>query len=144
FKRIVKAPVFSALVLGVVLSAAGVALPPFVTRIIDPLAGMTAPLILIALGISFSLSLKDARLAGLALAVRMGLGLVFGLGFATLAGFEGETFAVVALCSAAPIGFMALTFTSLAKLDRRLTSTAVSLSVLVGLLYIPVLMFFFE
>jgi len=142
-ERIVKAPVFSALVLGVVLSVTGTALPPFVIRIIEPVAGMTAPLILIALGISFSLSLKDARLAGLALAVRMGLGLVFGLGFATLAGFEGETFAVVALCSAAPIGFMALTFTSIAKLDMELTTTTVSLSILVGLVYIPLLMLLF-
>src|SRR5690606_12059968 len=143
-KRIAKAPVFSALLLGVVLSVTDSSLPPFVIRVIDPVADMTAPLILIALGISFSLSLADARLAALAIAVRMGLGLAVGLAFATLAGFEGETFAVVALCSAAPIGFMALTFTSLAKLDRRLTSTAVSLSILVGLIYIPVLMFFFE
>lgn len=142
-KRILKAPVFSALAIGVALSLSGIALPAGITNVITPVADMTAPLILIALGISFSLSLKDVRLAGLALAVRMGLGLVFGLGFATLAGFEGETFAVVTLCSAAPIGFMALTFSSIAKLDVQLTTTAVSLSILVGLLYIPLLMLFF-
>lgn len=143
-KRILKGPVFWALALGVVLSVSGVAVPETVVDIVSPVAHMTAPLILIALGISFSLSLQDVKLAGLAIAIRMGLGLIIGLGFATLAGFEGQTFAVVALCSAAPIGFMALTFTSLAKLDMRLTTTAVSLSILIGLIYIPVLLFFFQ
>ncbi len=104
---------------------------------------MTAPLILIALGIFFSLTLRQVRLVGLALFIRMGLGLAFGIAFASLVGLEGQTFAVVALCSAAPIGFNALTFSSLAKLDIDLTTTAVSLSILIGLVYIPVLLLFF-
>jgi predicted permease len=84
------------------------------------------------------------KLVGTALAIRMVLGLAFGLGFATLAGLEGQTFTVIALCSAAPIGFTALTFTSMAKLDMELTTPAVSLSILVGLVYIPVLILLFQ
>ena len=143
FKRVLKGPVFWALALGVALSLSGRTVPASVVAMINPVADMTAPLILIALGITFSLSLEDVKLASLAIAIRMGLGLIFGLGFATLAGFEGQTFVVVALCSAAPIGFMALTFTSLARLDMRLTTTAVSLSILIGLVYIPLLLLFF-
>jgi hypothetical protein len=142
-KRIAKAPLFWALVIGVIFSLTDTALPPGVIAVIDPLAQMTAPLILIALGIFFSLSLKQVRLVGLALFIRMGLGFVFGIGFATLVGLEGETFVVVALCSGAPIGFTALTFASLAKLDTDLTTTAVSLSILAGLFYIPLLMLLF-
>lgn len=138
-KRIVKAPLFWALAIGVVLSVTGTAIPPVIVSIVDPVAQMTAPLILIALGIFFSLSLRGMRLVGLALAIRMGLGFLFGLGFAAAAGLEGETFAVVALCSGAPIGFMALTFTSMAKLDVELTTNAVSLSILLGLFYVPLL-----
>lgn len=143
-KRIVKAPLFWALGLGVALSVSGVPIPPLVTRIVDPVAQMTAPLILIALGIFFSLSMRGLRLVGLALAIRMGLGFVFGAGFAAAVGLEGETFAVVALCSAAPIGFMALTFTSMAKLDMELTTNAVSLSILLGLVYVPLLVLLFQ
>ena len=73
--------------------------------------------------------------------VRMGIGFLVGAGFAALVGLEGQTFVVVALCSGAPIGFMALTFTSLARLDMELTTTAVSLSILVGLVYVPLLVF---
>jgi hypothetical protein len=38
---------------------------------------------------------------------------------------------------------MALTFSSLAKLDTDLTTTAVSLSILIGLIYVPLLMLLF-
>jgi predicted permease len=142
-KRIARGPLFWALVFGVLLSATGTSLPRPLADVINPVAQMTAPLILIALGIFFSLTLRQVRLVGLALFIRMGLGLAFGVAFASLVGLEGQTFAVVALCSAAPIGFNALTFSSLAKLDMDLTTTAVSLSILIGLVYIPVLLLFF-
>lgn len=139
FYRILKSPLLWSLVLAVVLSITNIDLPMQVYNIANPLAQMTSPVILIALGIFFSLSLKDIKLVSLALIIRMVLGLAIGLAFATLVGMEGETLVIVTLCSAAPIGFMALTFTSMAKLDMDLTSSAVSLSILVALFYIPVL-----
>lgn len=142
-KRIAKGPLFWALAIGVTLSTTATPLPQGVVTVIDPVAQMTAPLILIALGIFFSLTLKQLKLVGLTLFIRMGLGFLFGLGFATLVGLEGDTFVIVALCSGAPIGFMALTFSSLAKLDTDLTTTAVSLSILIGLIYVPLLMLLF-
>lgn len=143
-RRIATAPVFWALGLGVILSVTGTAVPEGLVGVVDPVAQMTAPLILIALGIFFSFTLRQFRLVALSLAIRMGLGFVFGLGFAMLAGLEGKAFVVVALCSGAPIGFMALTFTSMAKLDTELTASAVSLSILLGLVYVPLLMYFFD
>lgn len=53
----------------------------------------------------------------------------------------GQTLLVVILCSAAPVGFMALTFASIADLDRPFASKTVSLSILLGLIYIPVMIF---
>ena len=143
-KRITGSPLFWALGAGVLLSVAGMAIPAPVVEVVDPVAQMTAPLILIALGIFFSFSLRQIRLVGLALAIRMGLGLLFGIGFALAVGLEGQAFVIVALCSGAPIGFMALTFSSMAKLDTELTASAVSLSILVGLVYVPVLLLIFK
>jgi len=137
--RILKSPLFWALGVAVLLSTTGTPLPPALHRVADPVAQMTSPLILIALGIFFSLQVHHLRLVGLALSIRMLLGFAFGLGFAFLVGLEGQTFTVIALCSAAPIGFMALTFSSMAKLDVDLTTSAVSLSILMGLIYIPLL-----
>ena len=143
-RRIATSPIFWALGLGVILSVSGTPIPAAVIPVIDPLAQMTAPLILIALGVFFSFSLRQIRLVSLALFIRMGMGLLFGIAFATLVGLEGETFVVVALCSGAPIGFMALTFSSMARLDTELTASAVSLSILIGLVYTPLLLLLFD
>jgi predicted permease len=143
-RRIAGAPLFWALGIGVALSVSGTPLPPLILNVADPLAQMTSPLILVALGLFFSRSFTQIRLVALALFIRMGLGFVFGLGFAVLIGLEGQTFIVVALCSGAPIGFMALTFTSMAKLDTELTASAVSLSIVVGLIYVPLVMLLFQ
>jgi predicted permease len=142
-KRIAGSPLLWALAIGVALSVTGTVIPDEIVPVIEPVARMTAPLILIALGIFFSLETRQFRLVGLSLAIRMGLGLAFGAGFAFLVGLDGQTFVVVALCSAAPIGFMALTFSSMARLDTELTASAVSLSILLGLIYIPLLLLLF-
>jgi predicted permease len=141
--KVLKAPLFWALAVAVGLSLTGTALPKRIEVIIGPLAQMTSPLILISLGIFFSLKIAELRLVTLAVVIRMVLGLIFGVVIATLLGLEGTTFVVISLCAAAPIGFMALTFSSLAKLDIRLSSSAVSISILVGLIYIPILILFF-
>jgi malate permease and related proteins len=143
-RRIAASPLLWALGIGVALSLSGRAIPAAVVPIVEPVARMTAPLILIALGIFFSFSVRQLRLVGLSLAIRMGLGLLFGVAFAALVGLEGQAFVVVALCSAAPIGFMALTFTSMARLDTELTASAVSFSILLGLIYIPLLLLLFN
>ena len=143
-RRIAGSPVFWALAMGVILSVSGIAVPDALVVVIEPVAQMTAPLILIALGIFFAFSFRQVRLVGLSLFIRMGLGFFFGLAFAAAVGLEGQAFVVVALCSGAPIGFMALTFSSMAKLDTELTASSVSLSILVGLVYVPLLMWFFR
>jgi len=141
-QRILKSPLIWSLVLSLILSVGGWQLPELVVRIIDPLGQMTAPLILIALGVFFSLEVKQLPLALSIVGIRMVLGLVAGLTLATLFGFEGLTYKAVVLCSAAPIGFNALTYCSLAKLDTELGASAVSISILAGMFYIPLLIYF--
>ncbi|MEY4640207.1 MAG: hypothetical protein RLZZ227_201 [Pseudomonadota bacterium] len=137
--RILKSPLVWSLFIAIALAVTDTALPTPLLAIIAPLAQMTAPLILIALGIFFSLKIANLPLALLIAGIRLGGGLVAGLALATLLGLEGTTYAVVVLCCAAPIGFNALTYTSLAKLDAELSASAVSISILAGLVYIPVL-----
>ena len=137
--RILKSPLVWALLVSVVLALSGTAVPEAVVTIIDPLGQMTAPLILIALGIHFQLQVINLPLALLAATIRMGGGLLAGVVLATLLGLEGSTWAVVVLCSAGPIGFNAMTLSSMAKLDTELSASAVSLSILAGLIWIPVL-----
>ena len=137
--RILRSPLFWSLLLATVLAMTGNSLPFALQDTIRPLANMTSPLILIALGIYFSLQLHHLKLVSVIILMRMVLGLVFGLLVATVLGLEGESFTVVVLCSAAPIGFSVLALSAMARLDIELASSAVSLSVLIGLLWVPLL-----
>lgn len=137
--RILKSPLVWSLLISVALSLSGTAVPGTLLMVIAPLGQMTAPLILIALGIHFTLKVVNLPLALLAVSIRMGGGLLAGMVLATVLGLEGATWTVVVLCSAAPIGFTALTISSMAKLDTDLSASAVSLSILAGLVWIPVL-----
>jgi predicted permease len=139
--KVIKSPLFWALALAIILSVSGTALPVVAVNFLEPLGNMTAPLILISLGIFFSPKLLHWKLVTVTLLIRMVLGLVIGFSIATLLGLEGTVFAVVCLCSAAPIGFNSLTFSSLAKLDVEYTSSAVSVSILIGMFYIPFLIY---
>jgi len=139
-RKVLSSPLFLALVAAVWLSATGREVPQAAEAVIGPLAQMTSPLILISLGVYFTLGISHARLVSLAILIRMALGLAFGIGLATLLGLEGTTFTVVVLCSGAPIGFMALTFSAMARLDTDLSASAVSMSILIGLFWIPLLM----
>jgi malate permease and related proteins len=142
--RILKAPLIWSLVISVVLSLTNTPIPARLLDIINPLAQMMAPLILIALGMHTSLKISRAGLAFATIGIRMVFGLFCGVLLATLAGLEGTTFKVVALCSGAPIGFNALTLCSMSKLDTELGASSVSLSIIAGLVWIPLLILLLE
>jgi predicted permease len=128
-------------VLSVLLALSGLQLPPSAITIVAPIAQMTGPLILIALGIFFSLKIAKLPIALGIASIRLGLGLLVGILLASALGLEGTTYAVIVLCCAGPIGFNALTYSSLAKLDAELSASAVSISILAGLIYIPALIY---
>ncbi|MCC6201445.1 MAG: AEC family transporter [Gammaproteobacteria bacterium] len=138
-RRVFASPLIWALLLAATLAATGTALPVAAQAILDPLGKMTAPLILVALGIHTTWNIHRPALAVKMVAIRMAFGLCCGVALALLFGLDGTTFKVVVLCSAAPIGFMALAFSSLARLDSELMSAAVSLSILAGVCLIPLL-----
>lgn len=138
-RRIATSPLIWALLIAATLAATDVTIPAVVTSTLEPLGKMTAPLILVALGIYTTWNIQRPALAVRIVAIRMAFGLCCGVALALLFGLEGTTFKVVVLCSAAPIGFMALAFSTLAKLDSELTSAAVSLSILAGVVWVPLL-----
>ena len=96
------------------------------------------PFIMVGFGNS---GFVDLKLVSITILIRVGIGLSVGAALAYVLGITGQTFAVVILCSAAPVGFMALTFASIAKLDKAFASKLVSASILLGIIYVPILMF---
>ena len=72
-----------------------------------------------------------------AVVLRSGLGLVCGLALGWLLGLEDGMARVVALGSAAPIGFTAVVLSAREGLDIELTASAAAISVFAGALWIP-------
>lgn len=139
-QKIVQSPLVWAIAIALCLNLGGAALPGLATGMLDPLGRMTAPLLLMSLGLYFSPRMANLGLVSTVVLIRMGFGLAAGIGLAHLFGLEGTARVVTVLCAAAPVGFNALTFAALAKLDTDLAASAVSLSAALGLVYIPVLM----
>lgn len=139
--KLLRSPLFWAFALAVFINYFSISLPGPVSQFLEGIGQMTSPLILIALGIFFSPDFSGFKLISLTVLIRVGTGLAVGSALAVALGLEGQTLAVVLLCSAAPVGFMALTFSSIAQLDKDLAAKTVSLSILLGVIYVPLLMF---
>lgn len=139
--KLTKMPLFLAVITAVILNLASIPLPKVAVNFLSPLGTMTGPLILIVLGIFFSPKWEDMKDVVPTIIIRMGLGLLTGIALAYGFGFTGTTFTVVALCSGAPIGFIVLSFSAINKLDMQFTATAVSVSVLLGMVVVPTSMF---
>lgn len=139
--KTLKSPLVWALFIAVAMNFLTLPVPRVIGLMLEPLAAMTTPLILVSLGILFSPSLGQIRPLIATLVIRMGIGMLIGISIASLLGLQGLPFTIVVLCSAAPIGFNALTYASLARLDTQFASSAVSASILVGVLYLPLLIY---
>jgi predicted permease len=138
-KRLVLSPPVWALTLSLMLRAAQIQIPDVFASFLQSIADMTTPLLMLALGIFFSPRLVRPGLLTLIVLTRMGVGLLCGLFLGALFGLQGVPRIVMAMASAAPVGFNALTFSTLAKLDVEFAASLVSVSVLLGMIYMPVL-----
>ena len=139
--NMVKLPAIWALVLAMYLNFNFIHLPSSLIKILEPLGSLTSPLILIALGIYFTPKMKQFPLVATTVFVRMFVGLIVGFSLANVFELEGSTYIIVILSSAAPIGFNAVTYATLAKLDMEFATSAVSFSILIGMISSPLLLY---
>jgi predicted permease len=141
-KRILILPPLWALLAGLAVNLSGGHIPEAAADALQAFGGLSTVLMVAALGILFTPRRvhfdKTLAIVGL----RMGLGLLIGLGLVAALGLEGmDRAAVLALC-AAPVGFNLLTFASAEKLDHELAANAVSLSLVFGLILVPLILLF--
>lgn len=130
--KTLRAPIFLSIAAALLVNAFRLDVPPFVNDILVPLGSATTPLVLIAIGISFSTQGISGRLTLVTVSLRMLLGLILGLAIVSLLGFEGVTAAVVVVAAAAPIGFSSPSLASVGNLDTEQAAAALSVSVTIG------------
>jgi len=139
-KKVVSSPPLWALIVALSLNVTSTEIPVPLMSFLKPLADMTAPTLLIALGASFSLRSIEFNLFGKVILIRVLIGGLIGLSIASLFGLTEDTLFIAVLCSAAPVGFVSTTYSILAKLDFDTAVAMVSSSILLSLIYVPPLM----
>jgi predicted permease len=136
-RRVLTFPPLWALLAALALNVTDVGLPGWLVAILRTVGQAILLLVIVALGVLFDARLlRDGRVLA-ALGLRIGLGVVLGLLLAWAFDLEGMTRAVLVLGAAAPIGFSAVVFADRERLHRELAASAASISVLLGLVYVP-------
>jgi predicted permease len=137
-RRVFTFPPLWALLAALALNVSDTALPAWLVAVLRATGQAILLLVIVALGVLFDARLlRDGRVLA-ALALRLALGLALGLLLAWAFDVEGMTRAVLVLGAAAPIGFSAVVFADRENLHRELAASAASISVLLGLAYVPV------
>lgn len=129
---VIKAIPLWALILSLTLSYFEVKLPSWSENFLFVLSETTIPLLIFALGLSFSLKLYKKRYIFIALTFRMLLGLVFGYILCLLFQINGTTQAIILIASSAPAGYNTLVFSSIHDTDTEFASSVVSVSIFIG------------
>jgi len=138
-RRFLSAPPLWALTGILLLKLSGLHLPARLLDILLPMHFTTTPLASLVLGLSISLTSKsNLGLAAVAVVLRMGGGIFLGFAAAEVLGLAGVQRAVVILVAGMPSAVTAVIFAAEAGLDEELTASIVALSVVVGVLLLPV------
>jgi len=136
-RRALSFPPLWALLAALLINTTGTELPAWLVSSLRLVGQSVLLLVIVALGVLFDARLVRDQRVIVALALRTVLGLLLGLILVWLFDLEGMTRAVLLLGAAAPIGFSAVVFADREGLHRELAASAASISVLLGLLYVP-------
>lgn len=139
-KKIAFSPPLWALLIAITLNLLNVKLPETASALFQTAGSITFPLVMISLGIYFTPKIANYRLLLLAIAVRMGLGMLLGLLFAYLFNLQGLDRIIALIGASAPIGYTTLTYSSLENLDKEFAASIISFSILIGFVLVPLLM----
>ena len=140
-KKFVFATPFWGLIFGIIINLSEVKIPILAFNFLEQLGNLAIPLLMISIGIYFTPKAVKIFPMITAIFIRSGIGLIIGYLLVLLFEFEGLTQTIVLIASAAPIGFNTLTYASLEKLDKEFAASMVSFSILLGLIFVPVLIF---
>ena len=141
-KKIATLPPFWALIIGIILNFTSTTVPIFLNDTMSMLGTLLVPLVLLALGAYFEWKIKNPLQIFPVITARMLIGGLLAILFVKLFSLEGASRLIVVLGGIAPLGFNTLVFSSLEDLDTEYAAQLVSVSLLIGLIVIPVVLLF--
>ncbi len=137
--RFLSSPPLWALTCILTVKVSGYHLPLWLLEILRPLHFTTTPLASLVLGLSISFSAirRTAWLATLGITMRMGGGLLLGLGAIRCLNLTGLERAVVILVAAMPAAVNSVILAAETDLDEELVASIVALSICLGIVILP-------
>ncbi len=130
------------LILGLIFNLVKIPVPEIADNFFQNVGITTIPLIMLSIGIFFSPKVKNIGRLLTVIFIRTGIGLVLGFALASIFDLQGFIRTIVIICSGAPVGYNTLVFSSLENLDKEFAANLVSISILCGIIYIPVLLLY--
>ncbi len=137
--EVLSSPTLAALVIALIMNVAKIGIPPVLSPVINLLADLTSPLILIALGLVMEIKLMFPLQTFQSLFFRMICGLLIGVLFIKIFALTGINKLAVLLLSASPVGYNTITFSSLENLDDEFAASIVSMGLIAGLVLLSIL-----
>ena len=149
-KKLLSVPTIWAFIIAIVLNLTGL-IPSYnspaeygpVMKFFQFAQAPAVPIIFMSLGLTFSPRLKNMSKAFSVIAMRMIGGLIAGVTLVWLAQYfldlDTLTKKIVIIGCSVPIGFNTVVFAALENLDERFAATIVSLSILIGIVYVPMI-----
>ena len=140
-QKLILSPPLLALCLALVLNLTDTKIVPLGVAVLQPLADLTKPVVLLALGVAFNPRVVRQAPMTAVLLIRMGVGLLLGLLCCMLFHLQGLAASVTLIMASAPSGMNTLVFSSMEDLDIDFAASVVSYATLLGLLWTPVLLY---
>ncbi len=139
-KKVLALPMFWANILGIVVNLAGIVLPDILNKSLESLTLGNLALSMLALGLFIELRVTHWKAVLTAVGLRMLLGAAIGQALVLIIGLSGVERAAVAIGAAAPVGIMPLIYAIQEGLDVDVAASALSLSLVIGILTTPLLL----
>lgn len=144
YKRFLLAPPIWAIFAGLILNFTKVEITGITYNFFKIAGDLTIPLLMLSVGIFFEPKIVKLPAMISVIAIRMGLGLLLGCLITEILGLEGLTRTIVILGSTTPVGYNTLTFSSIENLDKEFAASIVSVSIFIGIFYVPLLIYLLQ
>jgi len=141
-KKFLLLPPIWGLLLGIIFNLLNIELSSTAVNFFETVGKPTIFLVIFSLGLYFHPHVFNLGKMFTVFGLRIGVGMLLGIGFTTLFKLEGISRILVIIFCGAPVGYNTLIFSSLEGLDKEFAASLVSISLLLGIVYVPLLIYF--
>ena len=143
-KKFLTSTPLMALIISIMLNITDNHMPEFLLELSEMTGKMVIPLIMFALGIYFNPKIILIKYSTISILIRMLIGFIVGVLIIQLFDLQGIEKVITIVGTSTPVGFNTLTFSSLENLDKEFAAGLLSYSILIGIFFVPLIIFYFS